>query len=981
MKKTISLIMAILLSVTIFASDIAGITMVVRASEEYSEDTDDQDEPVVDPTQAPDPTDVPTPDPTDPPAPEPTEAPDPTDVPVPDPTPTPEPVPTVDPAAEEAQRKAQEAEEAAKKAAEEAARKAAEDAASNYSLVITMNGAAVSGIDFGTAGIGEGRDYKEIYVTNTGSTAFDLITTKNGDPDGAFSLTIKGDMTHYEPGDSAKLLVSMTQGLGAGNYDALFLFGAKTDPTFSKAVGLKVKGSVSPKPAGVSSVEVSPSHVNLATGSKWEFNADVRGTGEFDRTVLWSVSGARSSGTTITSEDNIGSAAMLNVAGDETSTDLTVIAVSKSDPSIKDYAAVTLRKGTFNVAVSADPSDGGRVTGGGAVAAGGSVTVSEVPNGNYVFKGWVMDGQTVSTSTNYTISNIQSDKQITAKFERNTVSVKLEVNDDDGGSVSGGGSFNYGDSTTIKAKAYSGYAFTGWKENGDIISRDSEIKLNNLTVDRKIKAIFKKTRYNINLSVNPYNSGDVTGGGTYNLGDSATISATPRAGYDFVGWFINGQVVSRDRSYRIGKIEQDYNIMATFQQTGTITYELSSGVATTGGSISPSGKVYAPRGSSITYTITPKAGFAILAVAVDGTQVGPVKSYTFSNITGPHMIAAAFVQTDAGKKAADATGAKTQDEKVVPIPKTEANTATKTSTIGINEAANGEGGDNYVEEMDLSDVHIPSDEELGITVEPVSSTDGITDNDVTRLLGKSPAEVDGMIQSGDTMPVLDAAFYTGHLGAHVVNALEPAELTSVDYNRMTEEELMETSDDEINPSFPNLDVVVQKLLSSDDVIRLAKGENVDISVSLTGMDSADDSTKKIMKNAVGQKPVKFFDLTMLKTVDGYTEKVTELPTSMEVIVEVPADIYKAGAKYSILRVHNGELSVLPNLSDNPKEIRFRTDRFSSYAIAREVASATSLVAWLIAGAALAFGVAATCFIILIAHQRKMRRMKRKASNG
>ena len=120
---------------------------------------------------------------------------------------------------------------------------------------------------------------------------------------------------------------------------------------------------------------------------------------------------------------------------------------------------------------------------------------------------------------------------------------------------------------------------------------------------------------------------------------------------------------------------------------------------------------------------------------------------------------------------------------------------------------------------------------------------------------------------------------------------------------------------------------------------------------------------------------------MLKTVDGFTTKVTELPEAMEVIMQIPDDIYKSGEKYSILRVHEGELSVLPNLSDNPREIRFRTDRFSSYAIAREVASTNSLIAWLIAGAALAFGIAATCFVILIAHQRRMRRMKRKAAHA
>ncbi|MCR5672894.1 MAG: InlB B-repeat-containing protein [Lachnospiraceae bacterium] len=978
MKRTIALVMAILLSTTIFISDIAGLTMIVKASEEMSEGYDDggdQDPGVPD---VPDPTDAPAPDPTDAPAPDPTDAPapDPTDAPAPDPDPAPapdpapEPEPVIDPAAEEAAKKAAEEAEAAKKAAEEAAKKAAEEAASNYSLVITMNGAAVSGIDFGTSSIGEQRDYKEIYVTNTGSTPFDLITTKNGDPDGAFSLTIKGDKTHYESGDSGKLLLSMRSDLGAGNYDALFLFGAKTDPSYSKAIGLRVKGSVAAKPAGVSSVEITPSHVNLSTGSSWDFSADVRGVGDYDKTVLWSLSGARSSGTTI---NNTGAIGTLKVADDETSTNLTVIAASRQDPSIKDIASVAVQKGSFNVSVSADPSNGGRVTGGGAVRAGGSVTVSAIPASNFVFKGWVMNGQTVSTSTNYTISNIQSNISIAAKFERNTVTVRTDVNDSDGGSVSGGGTYNYGDTATISAKAYSGYAFIAWKENGEIVSRDSSIKLKNLTVDRKLTAIFKKTRYTVNLVVNPSNAGDVSGGGTFNLGDSTTIKATPRAGYDFIGWYINGQAVSRDKEYRIGRIEQDYTITANFQLQGQVTYELSSGIATTGGSISPSGKIYAPKGSTITYTITPKAGFAILAVAVDGAQVGPVGTYTFTNITGPHMIAAAFVQTDAGKKAAQSTGAKTQEDKVQVIPKTDANTATKSSTIGINEAANGEGGDNYVEEMDLKDIHIPSDEELGITVEPDNGLD-VDSSPVTRMLGMSMNDVENMVSSGDTVPVLNAAFYTGTLGAYAINELAP-DLGGVDYLNMTPEEREAVAEDDILPSLPNLDVVVEKMFSNDEVTAMAKGKGGDVSISLTKIEP-DESTKKMMKSAVGQKPLQYFDLTVLKTMDGTTQNVAELPTSLEVVVEIPEDIYKAGKTYSVLRLHHGSLTVLPDLDDNPKTITFRTDRFSSYAIAQETVKSGTLVGWLIAGAAIAFGIAVSCLLILLAHQSRYKKARK-----
>ena len=238
-----------------------------------------------------------------------------------------------------------------------------------------------------------------------------------------------------------------------------------------------------------------------------------------------------------------------------------------------------------------------------------------------------------------------------------------------------------------------------------------------------------------------------------------------------------------------------------------------------------------------------------------------------------------------------------------------------------------------------------------------------------------------MVTTGNTMPILDAAFYTGGLGAYVYNKFEPAKMNSIDYNKLSRDELMLASDDEINPSLPDLDVVVQKMLTTDDVMKLAKGDKIDISVSITGEDQPDAASEKIMKNAVGQKPLKYFDITMLKSMGGNTEKITELPITMEVVIEIPDDIYQKGKTYSVLRVHNGELTVLPDLDDDPKTITFRTDRFSSYAIAREVASASSLVTGLAVGALLAFGVAVTCLAILIIHQRKMRKMKRKAARA
>jgi len=66
------------------------------------------------------------------------------------------------------------------------------------------------------------------------------------------------------------------------------------------------------------------------------------------------------------------------------------------------------------------------------------------------------------------------------------------------------------------------------------------------------------------------------------------------------------------------------------------------------GSISPSGVVTVSSGAGKTFTITANAGYQIADVLVDGSSVGAVSSYTFTNVTADHTISASFVFLFAG---------------------------------------------------------------------------------------------------------------------------------------------------------------------------------------------------------------------------------------------------------------------------------------------------------------------------------------------
>ena len=76
-----------------------------------------------------------------------------------------------------------------------------------------------------------------------------------------------------------------------------------------------------------------------------------------------------------------------------------------------------------------------------------------------------------------------------------------------------------------------------------------------------------------------------------------------------------------------------------------VTYYINAG-AGENGSISPSGRVAVPAGGSRTFTITADEGYVVADVLVDGVSVGPVGSYTFSNVRANHAISVIFRDAD-----------------------------------------------------------------------------------------------------------------------------------------------------------------------------------------------------------------------------------------------------------------------------------------------------------------------------------------------
>ena len=141
-------------------------------------------------------------------------------------------------------------------------------------------------------------------------------------------------------------------------------------------------------------------------------------------------------------------------------------------------------------------------------------------------------------------------------------------------------------------------------------------------------AVAKAGNGNGTVTVNP-------AGSTFPAGTVVTLTATPDANSAFAGW--SGGCSGTSPASKV-TMNSNTSVTATFTlQRNTITAHAGAN-----GSISPAGAVAVALGASQSFTITPKRGYRIADVKVDGVSVGSTSSYLFGNVMSNHTIDASF---------------------------------------------------------------------------------------------------------------------------------------------------------------------------------------------------------------------------------------------------------------------------------------------------------------------------------------------------
>lgn len=180
----------------------------------------------------------------------------------------------------------------------------------------------------------------------------------------------------------------------------------------------------------------------------------------------------------------------------------------------------------YTVTVSANPTEGGTVNGGGTYEKDATVTVTANANSVYQFVSWTENDKVVSSEASYTFA-AEEHRELVAVFKLGTYTITFNT---DGGSTVDPISLDYGAAVTAPANpTKTGYTFAGW---------DKEIPATMPAENVTITAQWTINQYTITF--------DLAGGAfadgvsktiTQDYGTTLTAPANPtRDGWTFLGW-------------------------------------------------------------------------------------------------------------------------------------------------------------------------------------------------------------------------------------------------------------------------------------------------------------------------------------------------------------------------------------------------------------------------------------------------------------
>ena len=159
-----------------------------------------------------------------------------------------------------------------------------------------------------------------------------------------------------------------------------------------------------------------------------------------------------------------------------------------------------------------------------------------------------------------------------------------------------------------------------------------------ITSDHTIHAVFEAIVPVITTTAGSGGSFNLQGSIQVTYGEDLTIDVIPDYGYAVAAVRVDGVGVGPVTSYTFTHVTEDHTIEADFT-IATYTVEAEAGP---GGSITPNGTLTLDHSDNVTFNIMAYLGYEIVDVQVNGLSMGPLSTFTISNIAADTHINALF---------------------------------------------------------------------------------------------------------------------------------------------------------------------------------------------------------------------------------------------------------------------------------------------------------------------------------------------------
>ncbi|MDR2673828.1 MAG: hypothetical protein LBC18_02925 [Opitutaceae bacterium] len=215
------------------------------------------------------------------------------------------------------------------------------------------------------------------------------------------------------------------------------------------------------------------------------------------------------------------------------------------------------------VTLFARPELGGSALGGGTYKAGEIVEILAIPAPHHRFVRW--EGQVVHSVLARTRTLAKTKGiPITAVFEPQHYRLAVECEPKYTGKIEGDGWFPYGVTAPVRAVPANGYKFSHWEGAVADAAKADTTLANPLIGPVKLTAHFKRDVENLRLTAvaEPALGGEVTGGGSFEPGTVARLTARPARGFVFNGW--QGSVNRPGSPETDVRVIQDTHVVALF---------------------------------------------------------------------------------------------------------------------------------------------------------------------------------------------------------------------------------------------------------------------------------------------------------------------------------------------------------------------------------------------------------------------------------